>query len=181
MLDYECSEHGARFLEAVGTLARVNSDVLEELAGGVDGHALAAGAQTRIDADDRALAERRRQQQVAQVAGEDLDRVAVGAQLELDAHVGLDRRREQALVAVGDGLGELGRERRGAHDSHLALDERHGALGRHFELGLEHALALAAPDREEAVRRDGRNRLAEVVVLLELGRLLRLFGHRLGR
>ena len=39
--------------------------------------------------------------------GEDVDRLVVGARLELDAHVDLDGGREQALVRVGDDEAQL--------------------------------------------------------------------------
>ena len=157
-------------------LRDVDRDRAEELAGRVDRRALAAGAQPRIDADHRRRAERRRQHEVAQVAGEDIDSRAVGPLLELGAHVVLDAGRQQALERVGHRELQLGGPRRRLVELGEPQDAGLDPRAIDDDVGAQHALGLAAADREEAMRRDRPHRLLELVVLLELGRLAVLAG-----
>jgi hypothetical protein len=180
VLLHEGEEVLLRLLELLRALGDVDRDRAEKLAGRVGRRALAAGAQARIDADHRARTERRRDQQVAQVVGEDIDRGDVGALLQLDAQVVLDRRREQPLLGVGDRLAQRRRPGRRAVELHHVLDAAGDLRVVDVDVRAQHALGLAAADREEAVRRHRLHRLAERVVLLELGRLLRLRGDALG-
>ena len=76
VLLHERGELLLRLRELRVALRDVDRDRAEELAGRVDRGALAAGAQARIDADHRGAAERSREHQVAQVAGEDVDGAA---------------------------------------------------------------------------------------------------------
>ena len=64
-----------------------------------------------VDGQHAAAAQRRGQEQVLEVRGEDADGLLVGALLHGQAHVHLDRGPQQALVGVVDGLAELGAER----------------------------------------------------------------------
>ena len=80
---------------------------------------------------------------------------------------------EQALERVVDRLVELARERRAALDCRRALRSRaRAARRRRSNASAQHALGFAAADREEAVRRDGRDRLFERRVHVELGGLV---------
>jgi hypothetical protein len=119
-------------------------------------------------------------QPVAQVVGEYVDRAPVRAHLELHAQIVLHAGREQALVAVVDGERELLGERAARLLAHHAgeLQREHFAV--HLDARAQHVLALAAPDGEEAMRGDVLQRLAEVVVLLELGGRIAQSGGLLG-
>jgi hypothetical protein len=143
---------------------------------------LQPGAEAGVDADHGPRAEGRGQEQRAQVAGEHRRGLLIALRLALRAHVVLDRRRQQATVALADRAGqEVGpRRARGvaSQAEHAGDDAVGAAVG--LDGRAQHALGLAAPDREEAVRRDGRDRLAEGVVGLVLGRLGDLVGHALG-
>ena len=137
---------------------RLMSVCVEQLAGVVDDDALAAGALAGIDAEHDAAPERRREQELAQVLGEDADGVAIGGELQLrrarrsrcsgraDA-----RRRRRRQGAAGSAKGERrvapedgGRRGRASGSSSTSTDDA------------EHALRLAAANGEEAVRRDRR-------------------------
>ena len=67
-----------RLLALVLRRVRVDRDRVQQLAGGIDGRHLAAGAEAGVDAHDGPLAQGRLEEQVAQVGGEDLDGVVVG-------------------------------------------------------------------------------------------------------
>jgi len=146
---------------------------LHEFAGGVQRDAFAACAQAGIDADHLLLAERRLQQQVAQVLREDLHRRAVGLHLGLDHDIDLDTRRDQPFVAVLDRLFQMRRKARGGIQLEQLTDARQerGRVARHAHA--QHTLGLAAADRQKPVGGDLAQPLREIVILLELGRLCR--------
>ena len=86
------------------------------------------------------------------------------------------------LKRVGDREPELLGPRRRRIELGETLDRRRARVARlDGDMRAQHALGLAAADREEAVRRDRLHRLAELVVLLELRRLVGLARHDLGR
>ena len=150
----------------------VDGGILQELAGGVEGDALAAGAQPRVDAQHRPLTEGRLQEQVAEVLGKDLDGRAVGLLLELDGHIQLHARGEEALVGLLRGQAQLPRPRAGllpGKDLEGLLD---GRLGIDLQDRAQDTLGLPALDGQKAVRGDDGDGFGEVVVLLELRRLL---------
>ena len=156
---------------ALRALPGVDGEVLEELAGGVEGGDLAAGADARVDADDGALAQRRLEEEVAKVLGEDLHGLAVGALLEVDGHVQLDARGEEAADAVLRG----GAERVGPGAALAQGEDLEGlaqdGVGVDLEGDAQDALGLAALDGEVAVGGDLRDGLLEVVVLFVFGGL----------
>jgi hypothetical protein len=73
----------------------------------------------------------------------------------------------------------VGPRRRGV-EVHVGLQARQQRVGVHLQLQAQHALRLAAPDGQEAVRRDVLRGLAVVVVVLELGALGLLALHHAG-
>ena len=72
----------------------------EELAGVVDDGDLAAGADAGVDAKHASWPGGRSEQQVLEIFAENLDGLDVGALLEFQADLGLDRESEQALPSV---------------------------------------------------------------------------------
>ena len=158
--------------ERAFALHQVHGGVLEQLAGLVHHHALAPGTLARIDSEHVLLPERRREQELAQVLREHVDRALIALQLELHANVHFHGVHEQPLDAVTCRLAELLRERRLRRDPRVRLGERHDGLLVERELHPQDALALAAPDGEVAVGRDVRDRLVEVGVRVELRRFV---------
>jgi hypothetical protein len=168
---HELQQLAPRLLAPGVSVAGIDGHVAQEATGHVDRGAFAAGAQARIDADDRLLPQRRGQQQISQVLGEHADRRAVRPLLELGAHLVLDAGREQALETVARGQVELAGERRLRAQPDQLRDAGQHLLAVDVDVRAQVLLVLAAPDGQEAVRRDVAHRLAEVVVLLELARL----------
>ena len=144
---------------------------MQQLALAIEQHAFAAGAKARVDREHGPLAERRGEEQFAEIVGEDLDRGLVGALLRIEAHLGFHRGREQPLGGVLDREGNL----RGGgalvfHEERLHLGGRGRFVG---ELHAHHqeGFFFAAAHREDAVRRRLRERLAPLEVILKLGGL----------
>ena len=104
---HQTRQHLARLGCVVLRRMRVDRHRVQQLAGGIDRRHLAAGAKAGIDAHHRPLAQRRLEQQVAQVRREDRDGVVVAELAQLAAHLALDRRAQQPLVAVLDGQAHL--------------------------------------------------------------------------
>ena len=144
---------------------------------------LDAGPEARVQADRGPRAGRRGQQQVAEVGGEHPDRLVLGrlpqpdpdvhAQVHQDASPpgpvhggGQPRVGGPALVADAEALG----------DARLVLR----VVGPGVEGEVEDLLLLAAEQRQDAVRRQPRERLAELEVVGELGSLLLLALPHLG-
>ena len=140
----------------------------EVLARRVHHRDLAAGADSGVDGEHGLLPERRGEEKVPQVLREHLDGRAVRLVLLVHRDVHFAGRREQAPVGVARGeldlLAVLSDHVEDAVHHRVLVDD---------ELHPEDALLLPAADGEIAVRGDGRDRLLEVVVLLELRRLLR--------
>ena len=84
---------------------REDGFVVEQVALGVEADHLTAGAEAGVDAHDALLAQGCRQQQLAQVLGEDANGLVVGLLLAEVGKLGLDGGFEQALVTVLDSLG----------------------------------------------------------------------------
>ena len=154
-------------------LVRVDDDGVEDLAGAVDHGALDAVAESRVQAQRRALPGGRGEQQVAQVAGEDLDGLGLGALLQ--AHAGVQRRGhlELGAPAEADGLVDpLGfGQVEGAAD-HALVD---GVVAG-VDAQLQDAFGLTAQDGQHAVAGHGLQRFGvlEIVAVLRAGLLLAL-------
>ncbi|PRP93316.1 hypothetical protein ENSA5_43380 [Enhygromyxa salina] len=154
---------------------------LDELAGRVDGRALAPGPEARINADHGHGPERRGEQQVGQVVGEDLDGLAVGPLLELDADVDLDADPEAPAHGLVDRRAELLGEGRGGVDLHHRLEPGLDQRRLDPDRRAQHALFLAPPDRQIAVRGDLGRGLGPVKPVGEFVRGLDVdAGHRAG-
>ena len=164
-----------RLLGLGRALHRIDNRVHEELARRVQHRDLAARADARVDREDLLLPERRRQQKVAQVLGEDLHggAVGVGGPAEHRAE-GLDHGAVLHLMVAGGEMEIL--VSTGVDDFFDAVHER--GLVDH-ETYPQDALLLSAADGEEAVARNLGDRLLEIVVLLELRGLGRLRRHNL--
>ena len=159
----------------------VQHGVVEQLAGAVEHDGFAAGAEAGIDGEQAFLAERRGEQEFAQVFGEHADGGFVGALFRKQAGLGFHRWHEQALAAVLDGLGDVFAGRAGGfHPVGQGLGN--DAVERHFDAHEQEAVLLAAADGEHAVGRDGFERLAPLEVVAELLRVgfLLLAIHDLG-
>ena len=83
---------------------RVDRGGRQELAGLVDQRRLAAGPETRVDAQHPVVPHGRLEQEMAQVDGEDLDGLHLGPRGEFRPDLTDQRGPEQTVVAVGDGL-----------------------------------------------------------------------------
>ena len=149
----------------------VNHVVLQQRAEFVERRQLAAVLEAGVDGQHALAGERRLQQQVPQVAGEDFDGVRLGLFGQLAAGFALQARQHQPGERVAHAAGEkilvrmLGR--------HQQLDRQlldRGFVG--FDLDAEHLGPLAAIDRQHAMRRNVVERLAEVEVVVELVILL---------
>ena len=174
VLGDELLERLLRVRERALALHEVHERVGDELAGVVHDDALAAGALARVDAEDHLAAERRHQEELLHVLGEHAHGVLVGGELQLDAQIALEcgaqEPRERLVDRALEGLCERGRF------LHLreARELGGGALAIDVDARAQHTLGLAAADGQEAVGRERRRLLLEVVVHLEFGGLLRL-------
>ena len=135
------------------------------------------GPQPGVEGDDAARAGRGRQQQVAEVLAEDLDRGPVGALLQLGPQLRLQRGRQQALPAVAHRRVQLAGEQRRRPPHHPAHQRRRDLLVRERQLDPEHPLRLAPERGEDAVRGGRGQRLLAAVVVLELRPLAPLRRH----
>src|SRR5207253_2278688 len=82
----------------------VNHAVTEQVAMLIEGGDFAAGAETRVDRQDAPAAERRLQEQAAQVAGKDTDGVFLGLVGQLPADLAFETGQEQAGEGVVEDL-----------------------------------------------------------------------------
>jgi hypothetical protein len=112
------------------------------------GHA-ADWDEARIEADHDALARRRREQELLEVAPEDRDRFLVGLSLPLEPEVDLDGEGEEAPVRIPHDEPHL-RRRLAAGDETL-LEPAGDLLDRRVDGADEKAFILAAPHGEGAV------------------------------
>ena len=129
---------------------------------------LAARAKAGIDRDDGARAEGCGEQQLAQVGSEHVDRGLVRPGFELGANLGLELSGEQPVPRV------IARQLHvGSPYGWLSLDgERAQKRARFIAVGCdvvrEKTFALPAQNGEQAMRRNARHGLAEIVVIGEL-------------
>ena len=186
MLRRQHRQRAQRPVPVVARLMRIDGGGVEQPAGAVDDRDLDAGADARVEPHGDALASRRRQQQVAEVAAEDATRLGLGrlAQALLDVEFEVDRQLETPGPAHG-----LDEPRVGRPPAVLDADvRRHPPLrlrahpGRQVLLGQhhrqpQHALVAPAQQGERAMRRHRPHGLGGAEVVGELRALLLLAGN----
>lgn len=156
--------------DVVARLGGIDHAVVEQLAGLVHDGDLAAGAVARIEREHAGAAHGACREQALEILGKDVDGLGLGANGEFGAGLALQRGGHEALVAVGDGGIEDGREyawRRGPTAAEACRGR--GAVDVHAHAEL--ALALAAVDSQHAVVGYTAQRLVKVVVGLVGGLL----------
>ena len=153
-----------RLLALVARLVRVDGDGVQQLAGGIDGRHLAAGAEAGVDAHHGPLAQGRLEEQVAQIGGENLDGVVVAELAQLAADLALDRGAQQPLVAVLDRQAYVLGGGCGRRFDPARRDAGHDGAVWRFHLHLQAAVLAAALERQPLMRLDGAQRAAKVVV-----------------
>ncbi|MNB77462.1 hypothetical protein D3C75_241470 [compost metagenome] len=166
-----------RLLLLVVRRRRIGHCHLQQLAGVVDNGKLAAGAVSRVNAEHIAAPDRRLQQQAAQIARENRDRLRLALLCHFPAHLALHRRRDQPLVGIlGHSLQQL--LDRGWPLDQLSRDKAVNLIGNDLDPDLQHTLPLPAVNRENAVRRHFMYRLTVAVVVLVDTFLLRILRFR---
>ena len=94
---------GGRLASLVLGWMRVDRLIVQEIALRVEAGQLAARTEAGIDAQHSFLSQRRRQEQLPEVTGEDTDRLLVGLLFACLGELGLDGGLEQPLESVVDG------------------------------------------------------------------------------
>ncbi len=146
---------------------RVDRGVVQQFALAVQTDHLAAGAKTRIDAHHPFGAQRRRQQQLSQVVGEDPNRFGISTILERQPQFGFQRAAQQPFVAVAHGLAHLVAVRAVAGDEER-LQDRQRLFLRRRQGQAENLFAFPPAHGQHPVRRHCRRRFLPVKVILEL-------------
>ena len=152
----------------VARFVRIDGGGVEQLAGAVDDGDLHAGADAGIEPHRDALAGRRRQQQVVQVAAEHADRLGFGLFAQPLLDVDLEAAEHLDLPRPAHGFGQPGvggaaavldaRARRDAPLGNASGPAASGLLRQHDGEAQESLLA-AAEQREDAMRRHVPHRL----------------------
>ena len=177
-------------------LQRIHGVGGQHLAGRVDHRHLAAGANTGVQTHHDTRAGRRRQQQVAQVFGEYLDRHLLGLLAQAAEQIALQAKAELDLPGPRNALADqVIRRSPGVAptqvDGNIAFGQGdHRASGRNLcragcnggnrytvcksrfiehEFGVEQLLRAPAKHGERPVRRHGADRLGVVKIIAELG------------
>ena len=107
MLVDERPQNSSRADHIVLRFERIDDAVLEELAGVVNDGDFTACPKPGIDAQERPPARPGGQQQVLEVLTKDADRLFVGALLQFEAYLGLQRRIQQPVPRVFDRLFQM--------------------------------------------------------------------------
>ena len=165
---------------------RVGEDglVVEQVALSVETHHLAARAEAWVDAHHALLAQRCREQQLAQVLGEDADGLVVGLLLAQVRELRLDRGLQQSLVTVLDGFfQQLSAGLCALERGQASLQALHTLLVVGTDADAQNALSLAPAHGQQTVARAASQRFVPVEVVAELlGFVSILFGlHHLRR
>ena len=164
---------GQRSCGAVSLAGRCMRDdrlILEELPGVIQSRQLAAGTESRIDAERRLHPGRAREEQLSQVSLERRDRRRIGLLLFLEARLADERELDQALERVP--------QHPTKESAELFVSRADLSIGKKSDhvrfvedqIEEEHALVLAAPQGEHVVRRDVLHPHPEVAIHLVLGR-----------
>src|SRR5262249_6030684 len=165
MLADQLLELAASVLLLVLRLMREDDAMFQEVAELVQGGELATVAKAGVDGQHAAVAQRAAQQQAPQVMSEHPSGVILRMMGQLPANLTLQAWQQQAVErAGGAGAEELGvrvvgqRQRIQGETLHrLAIE---------VELDRQGVLLLAAVDRQDAMRRNGADRLLELEVPL---------------
>ena len=176
VLGAELGQHGEGAVPVVLRRVRVDGGGIQQFAGGIDHGHLAAGAQARVEAEGGARAGRCGQQQVMQVAGEDVDRLGLGAVAQLAEQVGFQMGVELDLPGpahhfaqplVGGPALLLDAEALGNHQFARMAGARQ--LLAHLQRHAEDALVAAAEDGQRTVRGGVAQHFVVLEVVAELG------------
>ena len=143
---------------------RVDHRVFEQLAGLVEHRDLAAGAEAGVDGQHLLAADRRLEQQAAQVAGEDVDGVLLGALGQFAADLALQAGQERAGRARPSMTSDQNSRCGWSASGEMVLRDLVGQCRHPSRCDLQDVRLLAAVDRQHAVRRDVLDRLLEVEV-----------------
>ena len=170
-------EDGLGCLEFLAAASAGIDDLVgEELSLTVEQDDLAAGAEAWIDAEGDLLAERRGEQEFAEIVGEDTDRLLVRLLLVEAARLHFHGESDKSLEAVVAGefhlLGCLGAP---PHEESVEGAKRLAL--RRCQPGVEESLGLTASHCENPVGRGRGGRFVPVEVVLKLGSLLFLPGY----
>ena len=142
--------------------------VVEELSLLVQADGLAPGAEPGVDRQHPFAAERRRQEQFAQIGCEDPNGLLVRPLLERHPHLGFQRPAEQTAIAVVNRRAHLGRVLPlPADENAFQQRERIGLCGQHRDV--QDVLRLAAAHGEDAVGGGGCRRLLPFEIIAVLG------------
>ncbi len=153
--------------------------VVEELSLGVEADELAPRPEAGIEGKEPLLTERRGEEELAEVVGEDADRLRIGPFLRGHADLRLHRVREKPPVAVLDGHPDLFSDRAVSLDEHRVEEGNRLRLRRDDAEGQE-LLLLAAPHGEDPVGRRLGGRLFPVEIVPVPASLRLLPGDDLG-
>ena len=164
---------GARHIAA--RLGGVDHAVVEQLARFVHHGNFAAGSISRVERQHARAAHGAGRQKAFKVFGEHVDSLGLRAHGELRAGLAFERRRHEALVAIGDGGIEHGREHAVAAWP-AGAQACGGFVGVDVHAHTQLALALAAVNREHAVVGNLAQGLVVVVVRLVRSRLVGVSG-----
>ena len=155
---------------------RVDGGGFQHLAGGVDHGNLAAGTQARVQRQGGARAGWCSEQQVVQVAGEDVDRLVLGLLAQFAEQVGFQVGVELDLPGpahhfaqplVGGATPVVDAETLADH--HFARVHGAGGLVSDLQGAAEDAFVAPTEDRQGAVRRHVLQRFVVLEVVAELG------------
>ena len=152
---------------------------IEDSSRGVRHRQLAAGSEGGIPAQDHFARDRLLHQQLLQVGGEDADRAVLGFLRQLISEFSLDRRGDQAVIAVFHRRFDIRKSVRigiGRSVGHLSLQIEENIFCGRLYFDCEEVLLLSAVDRQDSVPRDPAKRfliievhLVDTAPLFELG------------
>ena len=150
---------------------RIDHAMVHELAVLVQNGYLATGTETRVQSKHSLVASRGSQQHILQVLAEHLESFLFGSILQKQAHFAFHAGLQQTFPGVLAHIFQVRLPHRIPLDD-LGLQVAYQFLGRDLDRKAENLFLLATAERQHTVARNLGNRLAEVVIILELGFLL---------
>ena len=153
---------------ALAASSGVDDVVMQQLALGIEDHGLAAGAEAGVDGEGALLAQRRGEHEFAEVFGKNAGGFEIGFFLGGEAEFSFHAGEEEALAAIGGGESDLIGGRAAAADEE-ALGGIESPVFRDGDAKHKKAFFFAPAHGEEAVGRDGFERLRPVEIIPELG------------